>query len=73
MSEAKLRSLVLFASAAAMLGIATALFGDSTMGGLMTVGGVLVLIASVHRFGRLGEPDAWTQPQGTEQPEATDE
>jgi len=56
-----------------MLGIATALFGDSTMGGMMTVGGLLVLIAAVHRFGRLGEPDAWTQPTVTEQQEHSDE
>lgn len=51
---ARLRRRLLIAAAGALIGIGWSVAVDSTMGGVIVVGSFVVLVASVHRFGRTG-------------------
>lgn len=54
--EARLRSAVRLATTGVLSGIALAVSVSPDVGGLMSVGCILWLVWSLHRFGRLG-PD----------------
>ena len=55
-SERAIRLVVLFAGAAALTGIALVGTHESAFGAFLVVGGMVTLIASIHKLGRLG-PD----------------
>ncbi len=48
------RSWILWGAAATVVGIATALIVEPTLGGLMLVGGVVLTLLGLHRLGRSG-------------------
>lgn len=52
--EAKARTLIRFASITAALGVFLAALGDPSLARWLALLGIVLLVAGLHRFGRLG-------------------
>jgi len=68
--EQNARRFMAIAATLAVLGVATNLNGDSTLAKVMAAAGLVTMIWSIHRFGRLG-PDAplvFAEPEPVEAP-----